>query len=151
MKWPNTPACKADTRQFDSDTDLMKVKYSNPPNIDKIKEVFPNLPFGIVFAYGDTLYSPCKFKIEKHLMAHEKVHMKQQSGEPEKWWKKYLEDPEFRLSQEVEAYREQYKFIRTNCKIKSRIPLFLDRIARDLSSNIYGGIVDFEEAKRLIR
>ena len=128
----------------------MKIERKLPPNFDKIKVVFPNLPSGVIFTYGDILYNPSKSGIPDHLRIHEKTHMVQQGDDPEGWWDRYLSDKEFRISQEVEAYRKQYRFFKSTCKIKSRIPTFLEKIVKDLSGMIYGNIIGFEEAKKLI-
>jgi len=129
----------------------MKVKHKFPPNIDKIRKVFPNLSNGVVFTYGDKMYTPHVKIIPKHLVEHEKVHVTQQGNDPEEWWDKYLKDEKFRLEQEIEAYRKQYRFFKDTCKIKSRVPGFLDKIAQDLSGKIYGNIMNFEDAKKAIQ
>ena len=128
----------------------MKIKTRYPPNINKIRERFGEIPNSVVFTYGDILYAPKGKNIPKNLRVHEKVHMKQQGDDPEGWWDKYLTDVDFRLEQEVEAYKKQFGFYRSTCKIKSRIPLFLNRIAKDLSGSIYGNMIGFNDAKKLI-
>jgi len=128
----------------------MKIKNKYPPNIDKIREKFPNLPSGVVFTYGEVIYAPFG-KVTSDLRVHEKTHTKQQGDDPDGWWDKYLADEKFRLKQEAEAYRNQYRFYRETCKVKSRIRPFLEKIANDLSGKIYGNIISFDEAIRLIQ
>lgn len=128
----------------------MKIKTKYPPNINKIKEKFGNIPNNLVFTYKNILYSPSGRNISKDLKVHEKVHIKQQGDNSDSWWNKYLNDESFRLNQELEAYKKQYNFFKNTCKIKSRIPQFLNKIASDLSGTIYGNIISFDEAKRLI-
>lgn len=130
----------------------MKVIHAFPPNYEEICKVFPIAGIKtIVFTYGDILYRPGRSgAVPGHLKTHERTHEKQQGNDPAGWWAKYLVDKDFRLSQEVEAYRRQYRyFISTNHNIKEQV-VFLDRIADDLSSEIYGNMVTKEEAKKLI-
>jgi hypothetical protein len=130
----------------------MKVIKSFPPNYDEICKVFPIAGIKtIVFTYGDTLYRPGRSgAVPGHLDAHERTHTRQQGNDPAGWWKRYLVDKEFRLSQEVEAYRNQYRFFKSkNHNIKEQIN-FLDMIAYDLSSEMYGNLVTKEEAKKII-
>jgi len=126
----------------------MKIVHAFPPNIEAIREkCTPNEH--TVFTYGNTLYNPGRWKIGRELMVHEEVHVKQQGNDPEGWWKKYLADPQFRLSQEIPAYRAQWKAtLRGNEKDKLGM---LRIFARDLSSEIYGNVISFEEAMTKIR
>src|SRR5258708_5588964 len=93
----------------------MKIKIAPPPNIEDIRKVFPDLQKGTVFTYGDTIYAPdiySEAQIESHIHVHEDVHARQQQN-PEEWWAKYLSDPNFRLSQELEAYGEQFRYVQS--------------------------------------
>ena len=68
-----------------------------PPNYEEIKKAF-NLVKGVVFTYGNTIYNPDNIKINKLLLEHEKVHIRQQGTNPEEWWKRYLIDKDFVLA-----------------------------------------------------
>jgi len=132
----------------------LEIKLSNPPNIDKIKAKF-QLHEGVVFCYGSTLYNPNNGQIDDFILCHEEVHCGQQGDNPEEWWDKYLNDKEFRLSQELEAYSAQYQFAKDKQKeglIKAKtIDKILDKLALTLSSKIYGEILTFGQAKSKIR
>lgn len=130
----------------------MKLKKELPPNYEEIiKTLNPNEH--TVFTYGDTLYAPHitdDKQIEDHLWIHEETHEQQQKN-PVEWWNRYLADPDFRLEQELEAYGKQYAFVckkNLNAKIKK---LFLEHIAADLCSPIYGGLLTQGEAESKIR
>lgn len=129
----------------------MKIVVGFPPNIDKIRAVVTPSE-RTVFTYGDTLYNPGNHSpIPAELMAHEETHMLQQGDDPEGWWEKYLSDVNFRLEQEIEAYRVQYKKFRkmtTNKKARSQLA---DRLAKDLSSPIYGNVIDYYTARQKIK
>lgn len=129
----------------------MVIVQALPPNYDLIARKFyiANNP-RIVFTYGDRLYNPGGGPIDDHLLVHEKIHEQQQlTMGVDEWWKIYIEDPEFRLTQEVEAYRAQYSFLKEHYSRAYRRKV-LDHICSDLSSPIYGNIVSKKQAKDLI-
>lgn len=129
----------------------MEIVKENPPNYKKISKKF-KLTKSVVFTYGDKIYVPNGEDVSPHLMAHEETHMRQQGDNPEAWWDKYLEDEQFRLEQELEAYRNQFRFVRKKSKAtRKQRSEFLDNIASDLSSPIYGNIIDYKTARNLIR
>ena len=133
----------------------MQIVKDYPPNIELIKANF-QISGNTVFCYGDTLYNPGGYKISSDLLAHEKVHQKQQGNDPSGWWRRYIEDKAFRLSQEVEAYRKQFRVYKNSLghiSFKNRLEkeqAFLNRIATDLSSALYGSLISLPEAKRRI-
>lgn len=118
----------------------MKIVQAWPPNIDAIKERFPDIHKAVLFAYGDTIYSPSGQIIPDYLIAHEETHQRQQEamGGPEVWWDKYLTDNTFLLSQEIGAYHEQYEFYcarETDRKLRYQM---LMNCATALSGPVYG-------------
>lgn len=129
----------------------MKIKKDYPPNYNQIAQKFdirgnPR----VIFTYGDTLYVPNGAEIPPDLMAHEETHTVQQlKMGVAAWWDKYLVDDQFRLNQEVEAYRAQYKYAQENMNRHGRRAL-LNRIASDLSGVMYGNLCSFEQAVGLI-
>lgn len=128
----------------------MKIIQSYPPNFEKIREKF-DPPRNTVFAYGDTIFAPDGVNLSEDLIVHESVHCKQQGGDIDGWWKRYMEDEQFRLSQEVEAYREQYKFFKKHSKDRNSHARFIHRIAGDLCSGMYGSIISYSEAINKIK
>jgi hypothetical protein len=67
------------------------------------------------------------------------------------WWRKWLEDPEFRLSQELEAYQEQYQFFVKTESNREKVNQALWSIAGMLSSKIYGSVISHSEAVLAIK
>lgn len=126
----------------------MKIINGYPPNINDIRKKF-KLTNEVVFTYGDTLYSPRFQGISDDLMIHEQTHRKQQLN-PQSWWKEYLDNPEFRLTQEIEAYHNQYTFVKKAIGIDRATPL-LNKLASDLSSSLYGDCITYEEAREKIK
>lgn len=128
----------------------VEVKKGYPPNIKKIKEHLP-ITKDTVFTYGAVIYNPQGDKIEPDLMLHEHVHVAQQAEYGvEEWWAKYLEDPEFRLSQELPAFGAQYSFGR-RCYLTKVSDQMLDDFAARLSDGIYGQLIEYHKARTLIR
>ena len=107
---------------------------------------------GIVFTYGDTIHSAVE--IPKDLMAHELIHVRQQrefAGGPDAWWEKYLADAKFRTSQELEAYREQWRWIKANIKDRNQQAFLLNHCANSLSGEMYGNVMSKAEAMKAIK
>ena len=131
----------------------MMIVVNRPPNFDVIKTAFPIIEGkkGIVYTYGKVIYNPDNGVIDHPLMLHEATHSLQQDEMgPEAWWEQYLNDPEFRLNQELDAYRNQYRRLCELEKDRNRRASYLFRIASDLSSAQYGSIISLKEARRLI-
>ena len=102
---------------------------------------------GVVITYGDVVY--CKYPLSQDLIIHESVHVKQQTDMGvEEWWDKYLIDKEFRLSQEVPAYKEQIKFIVANVKDRNWRFKACHKIWQDME-RMYGNMVSYADAKKL--
>lgn len=125
------------------------IKIANPPNIEEIKKFIP-IDATTVFAYGDTIYNPSGGPIDKPLLEHEKVHIKQQEN-PKEWWFRYLRDLNFRLSQEVEAFQRQYRVAKTITKDRNQLFTYSNLLARNLSSKLYGELITYTEALNAIR
>lgn len=74
-------------------------------------------PYGVCFTYGDLIYADIDI-LPKDVQIHENVHKRQQQ-KPYEWWERYNISPDFRYEQELEAYRAQYKYIKSTSKIKA--------------------------------
>ena len=127
----------------------MQIKQELPPNYEAIKKVL-KITKNTIYCYGDIVYNPSGLPIPDDLMAHEEVHSKQQGEYGIKlWWDRYLDDKEFRLSQEVEAYKAQAKYTLDNYSRPRRREIKKDIITH-LSSDLYGNLITKEEAKKII-
>ena len=127
----------------------MKIVNTPPPNYKEIQKYFPDANYekGVLFTYGNTCY--CK-SITPDLVVHEEIHTRQQTN-PDEWWNKYFTDKQFRLEQEVEAYRNQWIYIDNNVKDRNQKARMLHKIAVDLSGSLYGNLVSYNEAISLIK
>lgn len=121
-----------------------------PPNIEKIRHHFGDVPNNTVFTFGTTIYNPGKGKISEPLRIHELTHVAQQR-DPYEWWDKYCTDVEFRLEQEVEAYSNEFNCFRSMMKDRNKQVKYLHSIAQKLSGPLYGNIVTLSEAINKIK
>lgn len=103
-----------------------------PPNISDI-----------CYTYGPICFSPRE--LTRDLVVHESVHTEQQGDNPDAWWDRYGDDPEFRYAQELEAYRAQYKYI---LGVTNRQTAFncAKRFASDMSAPMYGKMCTYNQA-----
>lgn len=126
-----------------------KISHELPPIYDKCVEKWGVSFDNTAFTYGNVIH--IKGGISDNLLAHELVHVKQQTEMgAELWWDKYLSDDKFRLSQEVEAYQAQYKDIMGFIRDRNMLARFLMGYAEALSGNMYGNLVTRGEAIKLI-
>lgn len=130
---------------------MMKIVKDYPPNYKVLREVF-KLSGEEIFTYGDTVFNPTGNALSRELRAHEQVHIWQQENtNVERWWERYVADPEFRLEQELEAHRIEFQtFCMTN-KDRNARNAYLIRIARRLASPMYGNVISHQEAIKRIK
>jgi hypothetical protein len=119
----------------------MKFKLTSEfPLLKKYKEKFA-INENTIFAYDSVIYT--NYDLPEHLIIHEQTHLKQQERYGlANWVNAYLEDSEFRLKMEIEAYRKQLASVkdrneRNNLKIKC---------CQDLSSALYGNLLTYNLA-----
>lgn len=124
----------------------MKIVNERPPIYDGATAVFGTIPDSVVFAYGDTIYNPSGQSLSEDIIAHEEIHELQQGENPAAWWEAYLSDAEFRLDQELAAYRHQYRFMLKNEPDREKRNLALLHFAKSLSGPIYGNLMSRDEA-----
>lgn len=129
---------------------MTRIVVGFPPNIAEIRARLNPGP-DTVFAYGDTIYAPGRPRsLSPDLVIHEETHFAQQraAGGPDEWWRRYLADPQFRLEQEIAAYRAQYQAIANLPRADRRRTLA--HICKTLASGTYGRLVTKERAHQLI-
>lgn len=99
-----------------------------------------------IFAGGLDIYS--NYPLTPDLMVHELVHLRQQEKHGlVEWIHDYLYDKDFRLEQELEAYREQLKSIKER-NHRARLHMIS---AQQLASPMYGNIINYQEAYNLLK
>lgn len=103
-----------------------------------------------IFTFYPNIYS--SVPLSEDLMAHENTHLAQQKSflGALKWWRRYIDDPKFRTEQEIEACKAQLRAAKSMVKDRNKISGFIDILAKNLSSEVYGNCVSFEEARKRI-
>lgn len=132
---------------------MMRVRDGEyPPNIHFISEFFPRTP-NTFFCYGNDIYNPDSAPLPEDIQYHESIHAMQQSavGGPDAWWSRYCYDPDFRLDQEVQAYKAQLDFLKSAGLPRSAIKAAREEMAMNLSSPMYALKIQFVDAERAIR
>ena len=104
----------------------------------------------VIITYYPHIYA--EKDINDFKLVHELQHISQQEKYGVKeWWARYFQDKDFRLSQELEAYRQESAFIMDKVKDREYRFKLLTQIAKDLSSSVYGEMIDFERARKLLK
>lgn len=128
----------------------LKIVVGKPPVWDKVlARIGKPLPTAC-FTYGDTIYSLVDQQLDPGMMAHEEVHAEQQKKMGvDVWWDLYTTNKDFRLVQEVAAYRRQFVVYRMALPRKVWRQL-LRTLSKYLSGSMYGHLVSRTEAEQLI-
>lgn len=109
----------------------------------------------VVFCWGDVVYANSDSylrvaEIDRQcVIVHEAVHSRQQKGDPQAWWRRYMADRGFRYQQELEAYRAQWAYILRHMDTLRR-SRWLRIMAEDLSSPLYGDVTTLAKAQSAI-
>lgn len=128
----------------------MEIVKTKPPIYDKAHEQFGvEWDDGVIFTYGDKIH--CKYDLSPQKVVHESIHVQQQGQNPEAWWKKYFEDKEFRLNQEMEAYAAEFLFLKDKIKDRNELTRAKWSIAQDLASPMYGSLIGFWEVMKVLK
>lgn len=131
----------------------MTVIIGVPPLFDLIDAEFHVAGKNILYSWGTSIYNPSGKPIPPELLAHETAHgLRQTNHRPdiEKWWHRYIADIEFRLVEEIEGHRAEFKkFCHLN-KDRNTQAVGLHRMAIRLSSSLYGGIITAAAARMAI-
>lgn len=133
----------------------MKIEYARPPIYAEANALFKleENKIAAVFTWGDTLFNPFAVPVMPDLMRHEETHMEQQldrGGQedgPKDWWRNYLQDENFRIDQEAEAYAMQYLFYCQGQKDRNWREKYLHQISAMLAGPMYGKVIKYQEAR----
>lgn len=122
-----------------------------PPNFDEINAVFNVAGKPVLYAYGDTVFNPKGVIVDAPLRAHEEVHGCRQGSDPDVWWRRYLSDKAFRLDEELAAHIVEYRVVCEYKPKRNSRRVALHAIAARLSSDLYGRLIRYDEARKLIK
>lgn len=131
----------------------MKIIKGYPPNYAAILKVFPQAASpGVIFCYGESLFNPSGRPISDPLLRHEETHAYRQQVEGiDAWWDRYLRDPQWRFVEEEIAHIVEWKTVLAGESNRANRRAMLPIIAKRLSGPLYGNLITFAEAKRLLK
>ena len=127
----------------------MRVVCDFPPNFAELDRVFGIGNKPVVFAWGQTIYRPNGGKVSASILAHEAVHGHQQGDDIPGWWRRYIDDPAFRLEQEIPAHRAEYLVLIDGVSRQVRRNS-LRIVAKKLAGPLYGGLITPRKAKMIL-
>ena len=137
----------------DGDATTQTVVLAFPPIYSEIAAVFRiHERRDVIFSFGSRIYNPYGVEIPAEIIAHEALHgARQGKGESQvlDWWKRYMEDPTFRLVEEIHAHRVEYRWLLEHGnrrESRSALP----RISAKLAGTLYGRLVTPQQARKLL-
>lgn len=126
----------------------MRIILEFPPIYHEVVAAFDLRGRQPIFAWGDKIYNPHGIAIPPELIEHERVHMRRQNGDPAAWWRRYIDDPRFRLNEELLAHRTEYlAHISKPTVTRNQRRIVLRHIAQRLASKLYGSLISVDDAK----
>jgi len=129
----------------------MEVKIKPQIEFPYYKEYLLRFPIdeNTIFVFKDTIFT--NNEISYDILAHEGKHLAQQNKiGAKKWIKRYLKEDSFRLIQEIEAYRHQLKTVRKTGDRQEYAHILIE-CAMNISSKLYGNIITYQEALKLLK
>lgn len=120
---------------------------SEAPNFQELKNKF-GVGDETIIAYGNKIFIKGK-TMSRDLLVHELTHCERQKfneDSAKRWYEMYLENDEFRLQEELVAYRQQYAFCCRVYKDRNKRAKILFALAAELASYRYGNIINHNEA-----
>lgn len=132
----------------------MLVVHEWPPMFEEIAAAFPMARGdNVMFSWGDRLYIPGSARLTPALEAHESVHALRQGTSDvaiRAWWRRYLEEPAFRLVEEAIAHRAEYEKFCELAKDRNARARELHAIAQRLCSPLYRCVITYHQARHAI-
>ena len=129
----------------------MEIVIDFPPIYDEIRSVFPIANRGVIFAWGNKIYNPNNVYIPLQLIAHERVHGRRQGSDIDGWWRRYIDEKEFRLAEEILAHIAEMKYLlgpNPNRQMRRQI---LRSTSKRLANPLYRYGISREKAQVLLK
>lgn len=128
----------------------MEIVVDYPPNFDEIDAALHVRGKHIIFAFGEKIYNPMGDDVGPWLVAHESVHGERQGSDILGWWRRYLEDPDFRLAEEIPAHIAEYDWLKRYAPSRQQRRMAKKVVAQKLASPLYGRLVTPSKAKIIL-
>ena len=128
---------------------MIEIDHTIPPIFYECEKHFGVKWENIIITYYPKIHAAKNISDIK--LAHELTHITQQKDLGAKeWWALYFQDKDFRFKQELEAYRQEVAYVIENVGDRNERYRIITRIAKDLSGSMYGNLVSFDEARKLL-
>lgn len=129
----------------------MRIVEDFPPNWDELTRAFNVAGKKVICAWGGIIYNPNGADLTPALMAHEAVHGARQAGDVVGWWRRYIDDADFRLAEEIPAHQAEYRAAIKQAANRNQRRWHEKKIAVRLASPLYGRMITLPKARRLIK
>lgn len=120
---------------------------------DAIMKAFPGaVRSDVIFSWGDRIYVLRPGPISAPLLAHEAVHGGRQTTNElaiEHWWVRYMDDPAFRLAEEIPAHIAEFQAMCIGAGRNDRRRA-LSLVAGKLAAPLYGRLISKDRAKDVL-
>jgi hypothetical protein len=118
------------------------------PYYENYKRKFP-ITDKTIFVFEDTIYT--NYEMSYDIYFHELKHLDRMNKiGANKWIMAYLQNKDFRLEEELVAYRYQLKKVREQNDREEYAHILIE-CANNLSSPLYGNLVSYSEAIGLLK
>ncbi|CAB4223301.1 hypothetical protein UFOVP1670_16 [uncultured Caudovirales phage] len=129
-----------------------------PPMIEEIDRAFHTRGRPIIYTWGTRVFNPMGVNVPGEIIAHESVHSGRQTnwtgrddeGEIERWWHRYIDDAEFRLEEEIYAHKAEYQHLKDHTRDRNQRHRYLQHVAQKLAAPLYGNIITPRRAAGLL-
>ena len=129
----------------------MPIVFDYPPLFDEIDARFHIGIKGVIFAWGALIYNPQRIDVPPQLIAHESVHGARQGRDIEGWWHRYIDDPVFRLTEEIPAHRAEYRILLGMASNRQQRRAAAKVVAKRMASPLYGHLVTRARALHILK
>lgn len=129
------------------------IVHAFPPLFDEIDAAFKvRSRAGVFYSFGDVIYCPDGAPISPEFLAHEAVHGRRQGSGARvlEWWRRYIDDPKFRLAEEIPAHVAEYRWLVAHGNRGARRAA-AGCVAARLSSPLYGRMIGRSAALHMLR
>ncbi len=130
---------------------MMEVVMDFPPIYDEIISVFPKAGCSVIFAWGNKIYNPDRVSIPSQLIAHEAVHGRRQGSDIYGWWRRYLDEKEFRLAEEILAHIVEMEYLMGPNPNRQTRRQILRSTSKRLANPLYRYGISREQARVLLK
>lgn len=135
---------------------MQTIVIGHPPMWEEIRAAFPRAAAqkGVIFSWGRKIFNPDNVRLDAGLIAHEAVHGQRQGTEEmhvKDWWRRYIDDRQFRLDEEIPAHIAEMKRMVAADPSRNNRRSTISRLATRLSSPLYGRLLSSTTVRTLLK